>query len=488
MEKHKILSISKSKEFHKELKKILPEFELNLAQDSTEGLKKLKEELSEITILDSRIEDFPCESLIKKILSKNPKSDLLVALEDPVEQGEVFLRCGADDLLQLPLVGEEVSLKVKKLLKEKDFLDSCGLVGKSEELKKIAEAVLQVAPTNITVLITGESGTGKELVARAIHSNSPRKDNPFVAANCGALAEGVLESELFGHEKGAFTGAISRREGLFERADKGTIFLDEIAEIKLTTQVKFLRILEEKSFLRVGGVRDVKVNIRVIAATNKDLEEEVQEGNFRSDLYFRLCVVKIDIPPLRERTRDIPILVYDFIQKLNQESTKKISGVTEEAMELLLKYHWPGNVRELKNFLESMLIFSSDRFIEARDVLRYIDKQVQTERHLPVLTGKTVTLAEHELIYQALLGLRKEIADLRNLFLEGISSELKAKDEKKVKEFEVEPQMSLEEMEKELIHKTLKGVGGNRKKAAKILGIGERTLYRKINKYGLRSP
>ena len=354
-------------------------------------------------------------------------------------------------------------------------------------MKKIAEAVLQVSPTNITVLITGESGTGKELVARAIHNNSLRKDNPFIAANCGALAEGVLESELFGHERGAFTGAVSRREGLFERADKGTIFLDEIAEIKPATQVKLLRVLEEKSLLRVGGIKDVKIDVRVIAATNRDLDNEVQEGNFRKDLYFRLCVVKIDIPPLRERTRDIPILVYDFIQKLNQESHKKISGVTEEAMELLLKYHWPGNVRELKNFLESMLVFSADRFTEARDVLRYIEKKVQTERYLPVLTGKTVAMAEHELIYQALLGLRKEISELRKLFLEERSLELIAKEDIKGKELEVKPQLSIEEMEKELIAKTLKEAGGNRKRTARILGIGERTLYRKIDKYGLRT-
>ncbi len=464
----------------------MPDFTLSTAEDSTEGLKKLREESPEIIILDSQIEDFPCESLIKKIQNKNPQSELLTATEYPAEQGEIFLRCGSDDLLQLPLIEEEVSLKVKKLLREKDFLKSCGLVGKSEELKKIAESVLQVAPTSITVLITGESGTGKELVAQAIHKNSPRKDMPFVAANCAALAEGVLESELFGHEKGAFTGAVSRREGLFERADKGTIFLDEVAEIKPSTQVKLLRILEEKSFLRVGGVKDVKVDVRIIAATNRDLEKEVQVGNFRSDLYFRLGVVKIDIPPLRERTRDIPILVHDFIQKLNQQSEKKVLGVTEEATEILLKYHWPGNVRELKNFLESMLVFSAGRFIEARDVLRYIDKQVQTGRNLPVLTGKTVAEAEHEFIYQALLGLRKEIAELKRALFQGTGVELKTREGKSKRELEVKPRMSLEDMEKELIQKTLKEVKGNRKKASRILGIGERTLYRKIDKYGLR--
>jgi DNA-binding NtrC family response regulator len=481
---HKILSISKSGEFHQEIRKILPDFEISAARDSAEGLKKLREESAGIVILDSRVEDYPCESLIKKIANKNPRTDLLVASEEIPEQAEIFLGCGADDLLQLPLASEEVRIKVKKLLKEKEFLESCGLVGKSEELKKIAEAILQVAPTSITVSITGESGTGKELVARAIHNNSPRKDGPFIAANCGALAEGVLESELFGHEKGAFTGAISRREGFFERADKGTIFLDEIAEIKPAIQVKLLRILEEKIFLRVGGVKDVKVDVRIIAATNKDLEREVEMGSFRSDLYFRLSVVKIDIPPLRERTRDIPILVYDFIQKLNQQNSKKILGVTEEAMELLLKYHWPGNVRELRNFLESSLVFSADRYIEARDVLKYIDKQVQIERHLPVITGKSVTAAEHELIYQALLGLRKEIAALRKELVVGKSSELK----KESKSAEVKPQLSIEEMEKELIDKTLIMVRGNRKKAAKILGIGERTLYRKIDQYGLREP
>ena len=486
MGNHKLLIISKSDEFQKELSGILPEFELDIARDSTEALKKLKEVPPEITILDSRIEDFPCESLIKKIINKSPESDLLIAVEDPAETKESLLSCGADDLLQLPLMGEEVSLKVKKILKEKDFLKSCGLVGKSEELKKIAESVLQVAPTSITVLITGESGTGKELIARAIHNNSPRKEMPFVAANCAALAEGVLESELFGHEKGAFTGAISRRQGLFERADRGTIFLDEVAEIKPSTQVKLLRILEEKSFLRVGGIKDVNVDVRIIAATNRDLEREVQQGNFRSDLYFRLGVIKIHIPPLRERTRDIPILVYDFLRKLSRNSEKKISGITEEAMDFLLKYHWPGNVRELKNFLESMVVFSAGRFIEAQDVLRYIDKQIQVERNLPVPTGKTVTGAEHEFIYQALLGLRKEIAELKIAFLQGMSSEFKAREEKSFRSFEVKPQKSLEEMEKELIHKTLKEVKGNRKKASKILGIGERTLYRKIDKFGLR--
>ncbi|KPL01301.1 MAG: hypothetical protein AMJ91_00535 [candidate division Zixibacteria bacterium SM23_73_3] len=384
-------------------------------------------------------------------------------------------------------------MKVNKLLKEKSFLKSCGLVGKSIQLKQIAESALQVAPTNITVLITGESGTGKELIARAIHSNSKRKDKAFVAANVGALAEGVVESELFGHEKGAFTGAVSRRQGLFETANGGTIFLDEIAEFKPSTQVKLLRVLEEKSFMRVGGSSDIKVDVRGIAATNQNLEQKIREGTFRSDLYFRLAVVKIDVPPLRERPKDIPILVHSFIEKLNQESVRKISGVSDEALELLMKYHWPGNVRELRNFLESMLALAPDRRIESSDVKKYIDKQMQANRQLPVVTGKSVETAEHELIIQAILSLRAEIINLR----EALSERNHLRPEQRVvsegsswidqeKVGQIPTDLNVEEMEKELIQRALEFTKGNRKKAAQLLGIGERTLYRKLDKYGLR--
>ena len=489
----KLLVISAEQDFRKKINQIVSDLDLKTkeSQNTQEGLKFLKEERFDFAVLDSRVEDLPCENLIRKINTKSPFSEILVAVDSSLN-AERLVSCGADDTLGLPLEKEEVHLKIKRLFKEKSFLESCGLVGKSEELKKIAEAVLQVAPTNITVLITGESGTGKELIAKAIHKNSPRKDKPFVAANCGALALGVLESELFGHEKGAFTGAVARREGLFERADVGTIFLDEVTEIPPSTQVKLLRVLEEISFLRVGGTFDIKVDVRVIAATNRDIEEAVREGTFRSDLYYRLCVVKIDVPPLRERKKDIPILVYDFIEKLNQKSGKKILGVSDETMDLLLKYPWPGNVRELKNFLESMIVLSPDRMIERKDVEQYVEKQYQTVRHLPVVTGKSVETAEHELIYQAILSLRSEIINLRKT----LTQEIKFPQEyqvdfgdqwkKEVKFKPVEQSLSLEEMEKDLIERTLREVRGNRKKASKILGIGERTLYRKIDKYGLR--
>ncbi|KPL02837.1 MAG: hypothetical protein AMJ90_04620, partial [candidate division Zixibacteria bacterium SM23_73_2] len=253
----KLLLITKSRDLAQRAKDSLSGSNLMLkeAESSAFALKLLNEQSFDFILLDSEIEDLPCESLLRKINLKSPQSEIFVTLEKSGDQ-TALKNCGADDVIGFPLDKEELHLKINKASRERSFLRSCGLVGKSTELKRIAEAVLQAAPTDITILLTGESGTGKELIARAVHRNSQRKEKPFVAANCGALAEGVLESELFGHEKGAFTGAISRRAGLFERADKGTIFLDEVTEIPPQTQVKLLRVLEERSFLRVGGTED----------------------------------------------------------------------------------------------------------------------------------------------------------------------------------------------------------------------------------------
>ncbi len=476
----------------KALSDILPQ--IKIASTSREGLKRIREEGFDLLITDSRLEDLSCQILIRKIITKSPEVDILVGIptDDLFRQNE-FIEWGADDVFEIPLKPEEVHLKVSKLLKEKSFLESCGLVGKSSQLKQIAESALQVAPTNITVLITGESGTGKELIARAIHANSLRKDKPFVAANVGALAEGVVESELFGHEKGAFTGAVSRRQGLFETANGGTIFLDEIAEFKPTTQVKLLRVLEERSFMRVGGSSDIKVDVRVVAATNQNLDQKVREGAFRSDLFFRLAVVKIEMPPLRDRPKDIPILVHDFIEKLSEQSERKITGVSDEAMELLAKYYWPGNVRELRNFLESMLALAPDRRIEATDVKKYLDTQTESNRRLPMVTGKSVETAEHEILLQAILTLRAEIMNLK----EAILGRRELRPEQRIessgqfwsgpiKEAEIADDFNMDGMEKDLIQKALEFTKGNRKKAAQLLGIGERTLYRKLDKYKLR--
>ncbi len=491
-----ILTISPDTKLSKGIDKALSDInpQIKTVSSSRDGLKKVREERFDIVISDSRLEDFSCPVLIRRIIAKSPQADILVGLPtESIFRQKELLDCGADDVFEIPLKPEELHLKVNKLLKERSFLKSCGLVGKSIQLKQIAESALQVAPTNITVLITGESGTGKELVALAIHANSRRSDKPFVAANVGALAEGVVESELFGHEKGAFTGAVSRRQGLFETANRGTIFLDEIAEFKPSTQVKLLRVLEERSFMRVGGSSDIKVDVRVIAATNQNLEQKIREGTFRSDLYFRLAVVKIDVPPLRERPKDIPILAHSFIDKLNGESARKILGISEEALEFLMRYHWPGNVRELRNFLESMLALAPDRRIEAGDVKRYVDKQMQANRQLPVVTGKSVETAEHELIIQAILSLRSEIINLREALLERsqLRPEHRVELERSIweggeKVAEIPGDLNVEEMEKDLIQRALAFTKGNRKKAAQLLGVGERTLYRKLDKYKLR--
>ena len=487
-----ILIISPDAELSKGIGKSLSDVNPQITSVSAtrEGLKRVREGNLDLIVADSRLPDLSCPVLIRRIMARDPRPDILVGL--PLEswhRQQELLDCGADDVFEIPLKPKEFHLTVSKALKEKSFLESCGLVGKSSQLKQIAESALQVAPTNITVLITGESGTGKELVARAIHANSQRKGKPFVAANVGALAEGVVESELFGHEKGAFTGAVSRRQGLFESADNGTIFLDEIAEFKPSTQVKLLRVLEERSFMRVGGSSDIKVDVRVIAATNQDLDQRVQDGTFRSDLYFRLAVVKIDMPPLRERPRDIPILAHSFIGKLNEKSARKITGVSDEAWELLISYHWPGNVRELRNFLESMLALAPDRRIEASDVRRYVEKQKADNRQLPVVTGKSVETAEHELLMQAILSLRSEIINLR----EALSERDRLGSGQRVEPAgspwtggQIPTDLNVEEMEKELIAKALTYTKGNRKKAAQLLGIGERTLYRKLEKYRLR--
>ena len=493
----KILIVSDNPEFLRDVQADLKNISANFetASSGSEGLKKLKENDFDFLILDSNLRDISAEKLIKKIVSKLPTTDILLAISSQNAK-ESWANLGIDDTFEYPLKEDELNFKIRKLAKEKRFLAECGLLGKSPQLKKIAESVLQIAPTDITVLITGESGTGKELIARAVHKNSLHKDKTFIAVNCGALAEGVLESELFGHEKGAFTGAISRRAGVFELAEGGTIFLDEIGEIKPSVQVKLLRVLEEKEIMRVGGTQKIKVNVRVLAATNRDLTTAVEEGSFRRDLYYRVGVVKIEIPPLRERVQDIPILVHYFISQINTNNKDENFGITEGALDLLLKYHWPGNVRELKNFIESRAILAPGRKIETRDVLEYIENQESSNRQLPVVTGKTSQAAEHDLIFQALSGLRAEIVSLKNILsgqapgnskFSGLKpEEVYGSDLKDYRVQEVAAEESLEDLEKLHIAKVLKQVSGNRRKAAKILGIGERTLYRKIDKYNLK--
>jgi len=487
----KVLVIATQQEFRDLIASILTEIKAEVfsATDSQQGLKILKEEQVDSILVDSRLRDLQIGKLIRKILEKSPLSDILAARESSSDiSSEELFSYGADEIIEIPLKAEEVSFKVKNLWQAKQNLKACGLAGKSPELKSIAEQVLQIAPTDITVLITGESGVGKELIARAIHTNSPRKNKPFLAVNCAAFAEGVLESELFGHERGAFTGAIARKQGVFEAASGGTIFLDEIGELKQATQVKLLRVLEEREIMRVGGTERIEVDARVVAATNRDLTQAVQEGVFRWDLYYRLAVIKIEVPPLRERVKDIPILVYEFLNQLKERHPGRTIGISDAALEIIQRYHWPGNVRELKNFVESSVALSRTGRIEVNEALAYVEKQSQVNRHLPVVTGLTPTAAEHELIFQALSGLRAEIISLKNLIQKGIEMTQGYASRPEDESVTVKPEISqesLEELEKDHIRRVLARMGGNRRKASRILGIGERTLYRKLKEYGL---
>ncbi len=385
-----------------------------------------------------------------------------------------------DGMVNLSDGSSQISKKIKKILYQKELLKKFGMIGRSEKMKIIAETIDRIAPTDISVLLIGPSGSGKELVARATHDNSARSDGRFVAVNCGALAEGILESELFGHEKGAFTGSVGKREGLFVQADKGTIFLDEIAETKPDIQVKLLRVLEDGYFYPVGGDKPSRSDARVIAATNRDLSEAIRDGQFREDLYFRLSVVKIILPPLYERKADILPLLCHFA------SREGIKGFTDSAMDILLRYDWPGNVRQLRNFISSMAIMHPDQKISAETVERFISEQSLRQKNLPVPTGHTTEEAGHELIYHALISLGNEVRMLRDLITANLPSQnnFEAETEYDVDQ-EAFPGKTLKDMERSMIQKTLEETGGNRKETAELLGIGERTLYRKIKEYGL---
>jgi DNA-binding NtrC family response regulator len=329
------------------------------------------------------------------------------------------------------------------------------------------------------VLVVGPSGSGKELVARAVHTASSRARNPFVAINCGALAEGVLESELFGHEKGAFTGSVGKREGLFSKAENGTIFLDEISETTPGMQVKLLRVLEDGTYYPVGSSTPRRANVRVVAATNRDLTEAIADRTFREDLYFRVGAVKLVVPPLFERRGDIqPLLQYFW---------KDSPGLdyADSALERLMRYDWPGNVRQLRNFASRMAALKPAGMVETDDVDRFLTEQNTTAKHLPVSTGRTAEEAGQELIYRAILQLGTEVRMLRNLITANLPSEAGSV-HAAGSSGQTETASTMEEMERVMIEQMLRDTGGNRKETARRLGIGERTLYRKLTKYDLR--
>ena len=377
-----------------------------------------------------------------------------------------------------------------------------GIIGTSEGIEQVLEMIVQVAPVDISVLITGESGTGKEIVAKAIHKQSRRSSKPLVTVNCGAIPEGIIESELFGHKKGAFTGAAEDRKGYFEEADNGTVFLDEIGEMPVETQVKLLRVLESGEFMRVGDAKTRKVDVRMIAATNKNLSEESNRGRFRQDLYYRLRTVTIDVPPLRQRLEDIDLLTERFALLFSRSNDIVFRGFSSDAIRVMKQYDWPGNIRELRNFVESVILLEKGNKISSEMVLKHLEPMVGgTSSNLPVPVDKSSGQAERELILQQLLFLRQDMREIKGLFSGGQidrSGEVGYIDSGGGLNFRALEgdvgnliksaaigDMSVKDLEEELISRTLKKFNNNRRKTARALGISERTLYRKINDYGL---
>ena len=380
-----------------------------------------------------------------------------------------------------------------------------GIIGNTDIIKEVLEMIIQVGPVDITTLITGESGTGKEKVAKALHKSSKRTHEPLIIVNCGAIPEGIIESELFGHKKGAFTGAGVDRKGYFETANKGTVFLDEIGETPLETQVKLLRVLENGEFIRVGDSKTLYTDVRIIAATNKNLVSLVRNGDFRQDLYYRLKTVTIHVPALRQRIEDLSLFVERFALEFTRTNDIVYRGFMPEAIKLMKQYDWPGNVRELKNFVESILVMERGERITSEMVERKLRPSLDPvlhNPHLPVLVDQSPEKAEKELILRQLFLLRQDVELIKKImsgqtrgndtlpyFNESVQDvpvtmEIDSQTDNLIKSDAI-GDMTLEELEKEAIKRTLKFFNNNRRDAAKSLGMSERTLYRKINDYGL---
>ena len=395
---------------------------------------------------------------------------------------------GVDLYISMPVPREEFLVRAAHLIALRRLRQSSGIIGRSEPLIEMLDTVLQVAPTEVSVLLEGESGSGKELTARAIHLMSRRWGKPFEAVNCGSLAEGLLESELFGHERGSFTGAVSRRLGLFERTDKGTLFLDEVGEMSLNMQVKLLRVIETGEFLRVGGTERIRTDVRLVAATNRELESSVERREFRKDLYYRLKVVQIRIPTLRSRPSDIPILVNYFLKRSGRKHGKDIRGIDRDGMKLLSSFPWPGNVRELANMIDNLVVLSKDATIRANDVENRLKGRFEGRSFtdLPVPVEKTREDMERELIINSLLSLNNDVKEiLRFIRGERVQAKNRWGGFIEVEEAPIEETKDLSRMEREAIKAALITNGGNRRKTAKQLGISERTLYRRLKEYNI---
>jgi len=502
----------------------------------------IRREKPDLIVMTGALVDPQNVALVREMLWEGVAVVGLADVRDP-EIDERLKAIGFVEVFAKPIVVDEVADTVRRLLDRQRLSRLTGLIGQSEGIREVLVKAEQIAPVSSTVLVEGESGTGKELVARAIHRLSPRRNKPFIAVNVGALPETLLESELFGHEKGAFTGAAERRIGRFELADTGTLFLDEIGDVPVATQVKLLRVLEEREITRVGGTQSIPVDVRVVAATNKPLRDGVEEGRFRSDLYYRLNVLSVYLPPLRERREDIPILVRQFITELSRQHDRPFKGISPEALEMLVDYAWPGNVRELRNLVESMVVLAPGREIGPADIPRQI-REGGGARFLPVHVGPVmreragVEGRELEFIVRSLVELKLQVEELRRQLAEerlarehlaratgsalgmpiavtdgtvagaaalGPGTSLGAGEASLVPPsprfggvgieprdqapppsvVTIRPGMTMAEIERAAIEAALRETRGNRRKAAELLGIGERTLYRKLREYQL---
>ncbi len=416
------------------------------AENGKLGLDRIAEGDIDLVITDLRMPEVTGEQVLKKVTAENPGVPVIVLTgHGSIDAAVDAMRNGAYDFLTKPVNLDELSMIVKRALQGRELalqhrqlqeeLNSSksfeNIIGKSAEMQKVFNLVKKAAASKANVLITGESGVGKELICNAIHNLSQRKDKPLVKVHCAALTESLIESELFGHEKGAFTGAATMQRGRFELADGGSIFLDEIGEINQNVQIKILRVLQEKKFERVGGTQTLNVDTRIIAATNRNLEEEVREKHFREDLFYRLKVVEIHVPPLRERKEDIPLLITSFLAKFAEENGKDITGIDERARSALYKYNWPGNIRELQNCMESAVVMCDGNKITLDDLPPNIS-QASSEEVIQIPAG-----------------------------------------------------MKMEDAEKMIIMQNLAINKGNKSKTADVLGIGRKTLHRKLDEWGV---
>jgi two-component system response regulator PilR (NtrC family) len=430
-------------------------YKVSLASNGEEVLKLIDKDLFDLVLLDVRMPKLDGIGVLKKIKITSPETIvIMITAYASADTAIKAMKEGAYDYITKPFKVEEIKLIIKNALEKKNLQKENlllkqvvrdryrfgSIIGQSSKMLALYDLLEKIAPTKTNILVTGESGTGKELVAKAIHYNSSRKDKPFVTLNCGAIPESLIESELFGHMKGAFTDAIATKKGLFEMADEGTIFLDEISELPFLMQVKLLRILQDKEFKRVGGTDDIRVDVRIISATNKDLEEAVKEKRFREDLFYRLNVIQVKMPPLRDRKEDIPILAAHFLKKYSEELSKTILKISPEALNMLLNYEYPGNVRELQNIIERAVALGNGNELTPQHLSSYLDEQIQSKRGAIEL----------------------------DIPPEGIDLE-------KV----------IEEIERALLLKALNRTKGIKKKAAELLRINFRSMRYRLEKYGL---